>query len=90
MEINRALRGLPTVGRRAGTPGEIVQIRINYFTEPARGGGYFYSISIVFPFTIPQFPMHYEKSLNDTRTAIGLDFILPRASFVIFKIELGP
>jgi len=78
MEINRALRGLPTVVRRAGKLGEItvsipitfkitrlkyhgnkpslpaaagklgeiIQIRINYFTE--RSAVYFYSISIVF------------------------------------------
>jgi hypothetical protein len=55
MEINRALRGLPTVGRRAGKLGEIIQIRIpNYFTCLRQAGGaarravYFYSISIVF------------------------------------------
>jgi hypothetical protein len=52
MEINRALRGLPTVVRRAGKLGEIIQIRINYFTclrqagGAARRGGYFNRISL--------------------------------------------
>jgi hypothetical protein len=63
VEINRTLRGLPTVGRRAGTLGEIVNPAVisTYFTEPVttgislyyftkRSGVYFNYISIAFPF----------------------------------------
>ncbi len=48
VEINRALHGLPTVGRRAGTLGEIVNSNSSSFYFTKRSGVYFYPISIVF------------------------------------------
>ena len=51
MEINRACPPRPTYRRQAGKLGEIIQIRINYFTCLRQAGGvYFYNISTVFPF----------------------------------------
>jgi hypothetical protein len=86
MEIQLKYDGnKPSPPRRAGMLGEIVQIRINYFTEPARRGGYFYLVLCTF--------LYYFKVIDalggffEEFTECDWFYFLPKSGLTHFKFS---